>query len=49
MWVKLHDKKENTDSQAWISQVVPISGMLKSIAPSQFGDVTIELTDFVNL
>jgi hypothetical protein len=49
MYVKLHDKKENTDSQAWITQVVPISGMLKSIAPSQFGDVTIELTDFVNL
>jgi hypothetical protein len=48
MWAKIHDKKENTDSQVWINPTaVPIAGMLKTVAPTQIGEVTIELTDFV--
>lgn len=47
MWVKLHDKKENTDSQSWINPLeVPIAGLIKAVTPSRMGEVTIELTDF---
>lgn len=49
MWLKIHDKKENTDSQMWINPtIVPISGMIKAIQPSQMGEVTMELLDFVH-
>ncbi|MBX3021922.1 MAG: hypothetical protein KF799_09625 [Bdellovibrionales bacterium] len=47
MWLKIHNKKDNSDSQAWLNPtIVPITGMLKSIQPSQMGEVTLELTDF---
>lgn len=46
-WVKLLDKKANTNSEIWINPtIVPIMGMIKSIQPSQMGTVTLELTDF---
>lgn len=46
-YVKIHNKKENNDMEAWINpDAVPISGMLKTVAPSQLGQITIELTDF---
>jgi hypothetical protein len=47
LWVKIHDKKQNSDSEAWINpNVVPISGMIKTIQPSQMGDITVVLTSF---
>jgi hypothetical protein len=46
-WVKVHSKSQNSDSQMWVNpELVPIAGMLKMIAPSQLGDITLELTDF---
>lgn len=46
-YVKIHSKSQNNDSEAWINPTsVPITGMIKTIAPSQLGDITIELTDF---
>jgi hypothetical protein len=48
IYAKIHDKKQNQDSEAWVNpKVVPINGMLKTIAPSQLGTITMELTDFV--
>ncbi len=47
VYVKLHDKKQNTDADLWVNpKIVPIAGMLKQIAQSQMGPITIELTDF---
>ncbi len=47
MYAKIHDKKQNTDAEVWINpKVVPIAGMLKQVAQSQMGPITIELTDF---
>lgn len=46
MWVKMHSKSQNTDSQVWVNQSVAVSGMVKSIQPNQMGEITIELTDF---
>lgn len=44
---RLKDKDTNKESNAWINpQLIPISGMLKAIQPSQLGDVTILLTSF---
>jgi hypothetical protein len=46
-WVKIHSKSQNNDSQSWLNPTaVPIAGMIKTIAPSQIGDITIELTGF---
>ena len=50
IYAKLHDKKQNQDAEAWINpKAVPIAGMLKQIAQSQMGPITIELTDFVRM
>lgn len=44
---RLKDKDKNEEINAWINpQVVPMSGMLKQVAPSQFGQVTVELKSF---
>ena len=44
---RLKDKDTNKESNAWINpQLIPISGMLKAVQPSQLGDVTILLTSF---
>lgn len=43
----LKDKSDGKEINAWINpQVVPLSGMLKQIAPSQFGNVTVVLKSF---
>ncbi len=48
IYLKLHDKKANTDAEAWVNpSIVPMGGMLKQKAPSQMGEVVIELTDFL--
>jgi hypothetical protein len=47
LWVKIHDNKQNQDSEVWINPtLVPIAGMLKTVAPSQMGDITVVLTGF---
>lgn len=43
----LKNKDDNSEINAWINpQQIPISGMLKQVAPSQFGKVTVVLTSF---
>jgi hypothetical protein len=47
IYFKIRTKSNNSESQQWINpKEVPISGMIKGISPSQFGDVNIELTSF---
>lgn len=44
---RIKDKEKNEEINSWINpQEIPLSGMLKTIQPSQFGDVTISLTSF---
>lgn len=44
---RLNDKSNNAEINAWINpQEIPLSGMLKTIQPSQFGNVTILLKSF---
>lgn len=44
---RLLEKTKNEEINAWMNpQVVPMSGLLKQVAPSQFGTVTVELTSF---
>lgn len=44
---RLKDKNDGKETNAWINpQAIPLSGMLKTIQPSQFGNVTIVLTSF---
>lgn len=46
-YLKIHDKKENTDTELWINpELVPIVGLIKQVAQSQFGPVTLELVSF---
>jgi hypothetical protein len=42
----LLDKSSNDELNMWASTDVPMSGLVKQIAPSQFGQVTVELTSF---
>jgi hypothetical protein len=47
-YIKLRNKKDNTETEVWINpEIVPIAGMIKTIAQSQMGPVTVELTDFL--
>lgn len=46
MYAKVRDVKKNEEIQVWIAPGVPMGGMIKTIAPSQMGEVTLELTDF---
>lgn len=44
---RLKDKESNNEINAWINpQLIPMSGMLKQIAPSQFGNVTVSLKSY---
>ncbi len=43
----IKNTKDNSKTDAWVNpQVIPISGSLKMISPSQFGKVTMELTSY---
>jgi hypothetical protein len=43
----LNDKDKNEKTNAWINpELIPLSGMLKTVQPSQFGEVNIELKSF---
>lgn len=45
IYVKIKNKSDNSIQEAWINpQEVPINGMVKALADSQFGKVTQELT-----
>lgn len=44
---RLKDKSSGDETNAWINpQEIPLSGMLKTVQPSQLGQVTIVLTSF---
>ena len=44
---RLREKSKNEEINAWLNpQLIPMSGLLKQVAPSQIGEVTIELTSF---
>jgi hypothetical protein len=48
IYVKMHDKKENKDSEAWVNpSIVPMGGMLKQVAEGPMGQITVELTDYL--
>jgi hypothetical protein len=47
IYAKIKSKKDNSIQEAWINpQLVPMTGMLKALADSQFGKVTQEATKF---
>ncbi len=47
VYLKIKDTSNNQISQAWLNpQVVPMMGLIKTIQPGQFGEVTVELTGF---
>lgn len=50
-YVKIKDVKSGDVSEAWIdlTREVPITGMIKTLAPSQIGQVTVELTSYVKM
>ena len=44
---RLKDKESGNEINAWVNpQAIPLSGMLKTIQPSQFGNVTVVLKSF---
>lgn len=44
---RIKDKDNNQETNAWLNpQLIPLSGMLKTIQPSQFGKVTVELKSY---
>jgi len=48
IYVKIRDLDKDETSEAWINpNIIPISGLLQNKAPSQFGQVTIQLTDYL--
>jgi hypothetical protein len=47
MYLKIHDNSKNNDTDTWITKAVPVGGMVKTVAPTQIGAITLELTDFV--
>lgn len=45
--VRLKDKEQNQEINMWVNpQAIPLSGMLKTVQPSQLGQVTIVLKSF---
>ena len=47
LWIKAHNKKDNTDIQQWINpKLIPVMGLVKMQAPTQMGEMNVELTSF---
>lgn len=47
IYAKIKNKKDSSIQEAWINpQAIPMSGLLKALADSQFGKVTQELNKF---
>lgn len=50
VYFKVLDKTKNETIQQWVNlKDIPVFGMVKSISPSQIGEVVIELTSFRKL
>ncbi|MCB0391145.1 MAG: hypothetical protein KDD58_07635 [Bdellovibrionales bacterium] len=50
VYLKIRDNSNNQESQAWLNPtVIPMTGMIKMIQPSQFGEVVVELTGYQKL
>ena len=48
VYIKALDKKNNQNIEQWANpKQIPVSGMIKSISPSQLEPVTVELTSFI--
>jgi len=48
IYFKIHDKKQNQDSEQWVNpKLIPISGALKSAGQTQMGPLVTELVSFV--
>ena len=48
LWVKAHNAKDNTDIEQWINpKLIPVLGLVKMLAPSQIGQMDVELQSFV--
>jgi hypothetical protein len=46
-YLKIHSKKDNTNTDVWINpELIPMLGLIKTVAQSQMGPVTLELTSF---
>lgn len=47
IYLKVLQKSSNTTVQQWANpKLVPVTGMIKTISPSQLGEVNVELTSF---
>lgn len=47
LYIKAHSASQNTDMEQWANpKLVPVMGLVKALAPSQIGQVTIELASF---
>lgn len=47
VYIKAHDKTQNSDAEQWINmKQVAVLGLVKSVAQTQYGPVTLELTSF---
>lgn len=47
IYVKVRNKKDNSESEAWINpEAVPVMGLVKQLANSQLGPVNVELTAY---
>lgn len=47
VYIKVLDKSKNQEAQQWVNlRDIPVFGMVKSIAQSNFGPVTLQLTSF---
>lgn len=47
LYIKAHNKKDNNDVEQWINpKLIPVLGMAKMSAPTQMGQMVVELTSF---
>ena len=47
LYAKVKNTKDNSESEIWLApNQIPVGGMVKTLAPSQFGQVDVELTSY---
>jgi hypothetical protein len=46
VYTKIRDNRKNEETELWMNPTVPVGGMVKTIAPTPIGKMTIELTNF---
>lgn len=47
VYLKVRNKKDNKESEAWVNpNLIPVSGLIKQVAPGPMGKVTVSLTSF---